>query len=291
MSARFRERARVRRRLRHDRTMLPRACPGTTQNYRQGLVSDCRERTSWSAFCARSPGVDKASSEAAASCRLESTEILSQTNRAVPRSNGRGAQSATARQRRCAGNEGSTALREIQEMSLTTPNHFDRETSFQTGAVLERLDRRRGPSIEISCRRRSNYYPDRIAARPARADRWYRSAVGNAPCELSQPADRQLPAGLRPCRRVPPISRRSSGPTTIRWTAKLDTEQLCLFRFRCVAADAAADGEPRIAPRAQRRLVPPQTKGRARLARRDSFRESTLARGRGSRRASGPPST
>lgn len=106
--------------------------PGSTQNTTLKLSGQLSRRHRLIGLFARSPGVDKASS-GGRFVPLESTEILSQTNRAA-KLEWQGTLGARLFANVIAGQGGLVARRALQEMSLSAPNRFDRETLYQTGA-------------------------------------------------------------------------------------------------------------------------------------------------------------
>jgi Carboxypeptidase regulatory-like domain len=132
--------------------------PGTTQNSTVKVSYQLSLAHKLVGMFARSPGVDKASS-GSRFVPLESTEILSQTNRAV-KGEWQGAISPRLLVNVIGGQGGLIARREIQEMSLSTPNHFDRETSYQTGASWNDLIGTRA-FYRNQLSGTLNYYPDR----------------------------------------------------------------------------------------------------------------------------------
>jgi hypothetical protein len=106
--------------------------PGSTENTTVKASYQLTPRHKLVGLFARSPGIDEASS-GSRFVPLESTEILSQTNRAA-KVEWQGALSPRLLVDMVVGEGGLIARRQIQEMSLSTPNHYDRETSYQTGA-------------------------------------------------------------------------------------------------------------------------------------------------------------
>ena len=133
--------------------------PGSTQNLTVKASFQLSRAHKLVGMFARSPGIDKASS-GSRFVPLESTEILSQTNRAV-KGEWQGALSSRLLVNVIGAQGGLTALREIQEMSLTTPNHFDRETSYQTGASWNDLIGTRA-FYRNQLSATLNFYPNRM---------------------------------------------------------------------------------------------------------------------------------
>lgn len=106
--------------------------PGSTQNATVKLSGQVSSRHRLVGLFARSPGIDETSS-GGRFVPFESTEILSQTNRAM-KLEWQGTLGPRLFVNMIGGHGGLVARRKIQEVALSTPNHFDRETSYQTGA-------------------------------------------------------------------------------------------------------------------------------------------------------------
>lgn len=106
--------------------------PGHTDNATVKLSYQLSARHRFVGMFARSPGADEASS-GSRFVPLESTEILTQTNRAA-KVEWQGTLGPRLLVNAIVGQGGLLARRQIQPISLSTPNHFDRETSYQTGA-------------------------------------------------------------------------------------------------------------------------------------------------------------
>ena len=106
--------------------------PGTTRNYTGKVSYQATARHKVTGLFSRAPGIDHASS-GSRFVPLETTEILSQTNRAM-KVEWQGSLTPRLLASMMVANGGLIARRQIQDVALAIPNHFDRETSFQTGA-------------------------------------------------------------------------------------------------------------------------------------------------------------
>ena len=106
--------------------------PGTTQNYTAKVSYQLSAAHRLIGLVARSPSIDHASS-GSRFVPLETTEILAQTNRAY-KAEWQGTLTPRLLVNMLVAEGGLIATRDIQDQAISTPNHLNRETSFQTGA-------------------------------------------------------------------------------------------------------------------------------------------------------------
>jgi hypothetical protein len=137
---------------------VPSGLPGHTDNTTVKVSYQLSQRHRLVGLYARSPGSDEASS-GSRFVPLESTEILTQANRAY-KLEWQGALSPRLLVNAIVGEGGLVALRQIQPQSLSTPNHFDRETTYQTGASWNDLIGTR-TFYRDQVSGNLNYYPQR----------------------------------------------------------------------------------------------------------------------------------